>query len=47
MPRIRFAQRALQDLWDYDRWRDQLDHDREPAAILLRQAISIYLAELS
>ena len=43
MSRIRFARRALQDLWDYDRWRGHPNQGWDPVAILLRQTISVYL----
>lgn len=43
MSRIRFARRALQDLWDYDHWREQPNQGWDPVAIVLRQTISVYL----
>ena len=43
MSRIRFARRALQDLWDYDRWRGYPNQGWDPVAIALRRTISVYL----
>ena len=43
MSRIRFARRALQDLWDYDRWRGHPNQGWDPVAIALRRTISVYL----
>ena len=43
MSRVRFARRALQHLWDYDRWRGHSNQGWEPVAIVLRQTISVYL----
>ncbi len=43
MPRIQFAQRALQDLREYDRWRRRQHRGWQPVAILLRQTVTAYL----
>ena len=42
MSRVRFARRALQDLWDYDRWRGHPNQSWDWVAIVLRR-ISVYL----
>ena len=39
----RASRRALQDLWDYDRWRGHFDHGGDVVAVLFRQTMGVYL----